>query len=74
MLLRLDVGNNLVHMNPNGEKIKGSHLHIYKEGYEISYAIEFNVNDKDLVENCIKFFKEFNILTDSCEIIYQEEF
>ncbi len=72
-LLRLDVGN-VEHKNPNGEKIRGPHLHIYKEEYNttnnIPYAIEFNINDPSLVANCIAFLKKFNVI-DRPEILEQ---
>lgn len=74
LLMRLDVGGDtLVHMNPNGTKIKGTHLHIYNENDEMGYAIPFDVNKTDLVETCLKFFEEFHILKDNIKILYQEE-
>ena len=38
VLLRLDLGNK-PHTNPNGDKIEGSHLHRYYEGYGDRFAI-----------------------------------
>jgi len=73
-LLRLDVSPNGVHQNPDGSKIYGTHLHIYNEDFELGNAIEFNIDNPDLYNYCLAFFKKFNILTDGCGIIYQEEF
>ena len=71
-LLRLDVTNSF-HRNPDGTKIQGTHLHIYNEENELSEAIPCNINSNDLYDYCIEFFKEFNIIKDTCNIIYQTE-
>lgn len=71
-LLRLDVTNSF-HINPDGTKIQGTHLHIYNEKNEMSEAIPFNIESNDLYDYCIEFFKKFNILEDTCNIIYQME-
>jgi len=39
VLLRLDI-DGPEHTNPNGEKIKGTHLHIYREGFADKWAYE----------------------------------
>ncbi len=63
ILIRLDVNPSSVHVNPsNGKKIEGTHLHIYSEKYEMSEAIPFDVNNKDLFDMCFEFFKLFNIV------------
>jgi hypothetical protein len=63
ILLRLDVNPSAVHINPsNGEKIVGSHLHVYSEEYEMSEAIPFDVQDNDLLDLCYTFFEKFNIV------------
>lgn len=36
-LVRLDIDNK-PHKNPDGEKIEGNHIHIYKEGYNLTWA------------------------------------
>ena len=71
-LLRLDVTNSF-HINPDGTKIQGTHLHIYDEEDEMRKAIPFNIESPDLYEYCLAFFKEFNLLEDSCPIAYQTE-
>ena len=60
--MRLDVNPTGVHTNPDGEKINGTHLHIYTEDYDERYAIEFDTENKDLFELCFTFFKKFNII------------
>ncbi len=36
-------------------------------------AIPFNVEDADLYEYCLQFFKKFNIIKENWEIEYQTE-
>jgi hypothetical protein len=38
VLARLDV-NSAPHTNPDGERIGGTHLHLYREGYEARWAV-----------------------------------
>lgn len=71
-LLRLDITNSS-HINSDGTKIIGNHLHIYNEETEMLDAIPFDINRPDLYEYCIEFFKKFNIIQDKWNIIYQEE-
>ena len=71
-LLRLDITNS-IHMNSDGTKIIGNHLHIYNENTEMREAIPFDVTSLDLYGYCLQFFKKFNILEESCNIIYQME-
>lgn len=69
-LLRLDVGdNNLRHKNPDGKTITGTHLHVYKEGYELAEAIEFDVKNDNLVQLCLEFLQRFNIIDIKAENI-----
>ena len=37
-LVRVDTGETLRHTNPDGTLIIGSHIHIYREGYDIKFA------------------------------------
>ena len=48
--------------NPDGEKILGTHIHIYTEEHEMAMAIPFDVNNKDLYQLCYTFFDRFNII------------
>ena len=37
-LVRVDVGETLRHTNPDDTLIEGSHIHIYREGYDVKFA------------------------------------
>ena len=37
-LVRVDIGETLRHTNPDGTLIEGSHIHIYREGYDVKFA------------------------------------
>ena len=69
-LLRLDITNSF-HINSDGTKIKGNHLHIYNEITEMRDAVPFNIKNADLYECCLEFFKKFNIIQDNVGILYQ---
>lgn len=71
-LLRLDITNSS-HINSDGKKITGNHLHIYKEENEMWDAIPFDINNDNLYDYCLEFFKQFNIIRENWDIIYQEE-
>ena len=71
-ILRLDITDS-THINSDGTKIRGNHLHIYNEKTEMLDAIPFNVEDADLYEYCLQFFEKFNILKDNWKLIYQLE-
>jgi len=61
-LLRLDINPTSIHMNPDGEKITETHLHIYSEQHEMAFAIPFDIENKDLYQLCYNFFEKFNII------------
>lgn len=62
-LLRLDVcSDDNCHQNSDGSKIYGTHLHVFKDGLEIHDAIKFDINDDNLTNCCLEFFKKFNII------------
>ena len=71
ILLRLDI-NGPNHTNPDGKVIKGSHLHIYREGFNISWAYplpsdltveEDKLSDTDyLIEVLLKFLDYCNVV------------
>lgn len=61
-LMRLDVNPTSAHRNPDGEIIRGTHLHVYLEEYEMDYATLFDVESKDLYQLCYTFFERFNIV------------
>jgi hypothetical protein len=62
VLIRLDVNPTAVHTNPDGEKISGTHIHIYTEGHGTDIAMPFDVENKDVFDLCKTFFKRFNII------------
>ena len=58
ILMRLDVNPTSIHENPSTrEKIKGSHLHIYSEKYDMQEAIPFDMENKDLYDLCYSFLR-----------------
>ena len=62
ILLRLDVNPTAVHLNPDGETISGTHLHIYSEEHGMSLAVPFDIESKNLFQLCQAFFVRFNIV------------
>lgn len=73
LLLELHINPTTVHQNPDGEKIKGSHWHIYNEEY--GRAVAFPADDIEadkFVENTIDFLIKFNVI-ERPNIFYQEE-
>lgn len=63
MLLELHVSPTRVHVNPNGEKIEGSHWHIYTEEYGRSQAfLVGDINEDSFVENTLNFLERFNVV------------
>ena len=65
ILLRLDIAPTAPHKNPPGfqyEEIQGTHLHIYREGYESKYAMPFDVNDELLEDKFLNFLNMFNVI------------
>lgn len=71
--MRLDITDGS-HVNSDGTKIVGNHLHIYNEETEMRDAIPFDVTKPDLYEYCLEFFNKFNIIQDENNgIIYQLE-
>lgn len=73
MLLELHVCQSGVHRNPDGNKITGSHWHIYTEDYGRDYAYPADdVTADQFIDNTMKFFEEFNIV-EKPNIIHQME-
>jgi len=62
VLMRLDVNPTQAHPNPDGEKILGTHIHIYTEEYGMGVAVPFDIENKDIYELCYSFFERFNII------------
>lgn len=71
-LMRLDIGNPPPpHKNPDGEKINCNHLHIYKEGYEIDYAIPFDIGNSEIDSIFYGFLDRFNVV-DKPKVSFQK--
>lgn len=66
VLLRLDLVPEIKsHKNPDKTVIYGPHLHIYSEKYGDGYAVKFDAGDKDLINNCLVFFRKLNVVDPS---------
>lgn len=63
MLLELHINPGKVHINPDGEKIIGSHWHIYTEEFGRKQAFPAEDLQSDLfVKNTLLFMEKFNII------------
>ncbi len=63
MLLELHINPTNVHINPDGEKIVGSHWHIYSEEYERRQAFPASdVFGNNFIDDTIAFLTEFNVV------------
>jgi hypothetical protein len=62
ILIRLDVNPTNTHVNPDGEKITGTHIHVYTEEHDMRMAMPFDVANKDLYQLCYTFFERFHII------------
>ena len=63
MLLELHINPSNVHTNPDGEKITGSHWHVYSEEYGRLWAFSAeSIDSKKFVDNTILFLDKFNVI------------
>lgn len=63
LLLELHMNPSNIHTNPNGEKITGSHWHIYNEEYGRLWAFPAeDFNSGQFIENTIAFLEKFNVV------------
>ena len=58
-LLRLDITANGFHYNPDGTRIDGSHIHIYKEGFGDQYAYALPYKNIKTLNHLPSLFGEF---------------
>lgn len=73
MLLELHINPTTTHRNPDGEKIIGSHWHIYKEGFGITFAFPAeDIQEDKFVDNTIAFLEKFNVV-ECPKILHQLE-
>ena len=71
--IELHINPSNVHRNPDGEKICGSHWHIYTEEYGRTYAFPAeDVQEDAFVDNTIAFLTKFNVV-EQPNINYQLE-
>ncbi len=72
LLMELHVNKNDVHINPNGEKIIGSHWHFYSEEHGRRLALPVSIEDDNFVNTTIEFMNKFNVIEQPI-LIYQPE-
>ena len=73
MLLELHINATSVHSNPDGEKICGSHWHVYREEFGRNYAFPADdFRDDAFVKNTIVFLTRFNVI-EQPNILYQNK-
>lgn len=61
------------HTNPDGEKIAGSHIHFYREGFEDRWAFPLNPNEFSAPSNIGQTFVDFCHFCNIRDIpVYQE--
>lgn len=60
-ILRIDTGD-VVHSNPDGQIIRGPHMHVFKDNQELREAIPFDISNKDIVDVCKAFLELMNII------------
>lgn len=73
LLLELHINPSNVHPNPDGEKITGSHWHIYSEEYGRLWAFPAeNIDSEVFIENTMLFLEKFNVI-ESPTINFQME-
>lgn len=63
LLLELHINPSNTHINPDGEKIVGSHWHIYREEYGRLWAFPAeNFQSEQFVGNTIAFLDRFHVV------------
>ncbi|MGH9352164.1 MAG: DUF6978 family protein [Terriglobia bacterium] len=58
VLARLDV-DGAPHTNPDGQRLSGSHMHLFREGYDDRWAYPVDTNSFTLLTESGKTFHEF---------------
>lgn len=59
ILVRVDVGDTLEHTNPDGVQVSGSHIHIYREGYDDKFAFPLNKYPFGDPADMVRTFEDF---------------
>ena len=58
VLVRLDI-DGAPHTNPDGQKLEGTHLHIYREGYDDKWAYPLDPIRFPNPSNLCRAFEDF---------------
>ena len=58
VLVRLDVAS-APHTNPDGSRLGGTHLHVYRQGYEDKWAYPLNPEEFRDPSNILETFRDF---------------
>jgi len=58
VLVRLDV-DGAPHTNPDGELLSGTHLHLFREGYDDRWAYPVDPNNFNLLSDPGSTFQDF---------------
>jgi hypothetical protein len=58
VLVRLDV-DGAPHTNPDGQRLSGTHLHLFQEGYDDRWAFPINPTEFSLLSDPGTTFQEF---------------
>lgn len=61
------------HLNPDGTKTGRDHIHIYKEGYGMSWAYDLSTFDEKYFHDPANFNSLFVDFCSYCNIMYAEE-
>lgn len=56
------------HRNPDGTITSRNHIHIYREGYGLSWAYDISTLDKNLFKNLLNFIDIFTNFCKYCNI------
>lgn len=59
--MRLDTNPTSSHTNPDGEVIKGTHIHRYVEGFDEKFAMAVNFESASIVQDMLYFLNTANI-------------
>ena len=70
LLVRLEIDSK-PHMNPDGTLISKDHIHIFKEGYGLSWAYELTYFDNTLFKNPDDFTSVFYDFCSYCNILIE---
>ena len=73
ILIRVEI-NGPPHTNPDGTTTSRSHIHIYKEGYDLSWAYDLKSFSDDLFNELNNFNKVFTDFCSYCNIELNNKF